>query len=101
MRLLSLLEGIEITGTKGKTSTAYLNESILKTSLARVGMISTIVYRGPDGAVAAERTTPESLDLQELFAGFLKQGCLYVVMEVSSHALAMDRVYAAQFRSAV
>src|SRR5437016_2315775 len=95
------LELVGITGTNGKTSTAYLMESILKTSRAKVGMISTIVYRGPEGAVAAERTTPESLDLQELFAGFLKQGCRYVVMEVSSHALAMDRVYASQFRSAV
>jgi len=95
------LELVGITGTNGKTSTAYLMESVLKASRAKVGMISTIVYRGPGGAVAAERTTPESLDLQELFAGFLKQGCHYVVMEVSSHALAMDRVYAAQFRSAV
>src|SRR2546422_704516 len=95
------LELVGITGTNGKTSTAYLMESVLKASRAKVGMISTIVYRGPGGAVAAERTTPESLDLQELFAGFLKQGCHYVVMEVSSHALAMDRVYASQFRSAV
>ena len=95
------LELVGITGTNGKTSTAYLIESIMKASRAKAGMISTIVYRGPEGAVAAERTTPESLDLQELFAGFLKQGCRYVVMEVSSHALAMDRVYASQFRSAV
>jgi UDP-N-acetylmuramoyl-L-alanyl-D-glutamate--2,6-diaminopimelate ligase len=92
---------IGITGTNGKTSTAYLIESILKASGKRVGLISTIVYRGPEGTLAAERTTPESSDLQELFAGFLRQGCQHVVMEVSSHALALDRVHACRFRTAV
>jgi len=95
------LQLIGITGTNGKTSTAYLIESILKARGERVGLISTIVYRGPEGSLAGERTTPESLDLQALFAGFWRQGCQYVVMEVSSHALALDRVHGCRFRTAV
>jgi UDP-N-acetylmuramoyl-L-alanyl-D-glutamate--2,6-diaminopimelate ligase len=92
---------VGITGTNGKTSTAYLVESILKTAGHRVGVVGTIEYRGPQGSVAATRTTPESHDLQELFAGFLAQRCAYAVIEVSSHALALERVHACRFRSAV
>lgn len=94
-------ELIGITGTNGKTSTAYLLESILLAAGERVGVVSTIEYRGPEGAMPAERTTPESLDLQALFAQFVRQRCRFVVMEVSSHALDMERVHACWFRSAV
>ena len=92
---------IGITGTNGKTSTAYLIESIVKASGARCGLISTIEYRGPEDTRVADRTTPESLDLQEMLADFVRKGCDFAVMEVSSHALAMERAYATQFRSAV
>jgi UDP-N-acetylmuramoyl-L-alanyl-D-glutamate--2,6-diaminopimelate ligase len=95
------LELVGITGTNGKTSTAYLIESILSKADAKVGLISTIEYRGPQGKVPADRTTPESLDLQALFRRFAEEGCRFVVMEVSSHALAMERVHCCQFRSAV
>lgn len=92
---------IGITGTNGKTSTAYLLEAVLLAAGERVGVVSTIEYRGPGGRIPAVRTTPESLDLQALFADFAGLGCRFVVMEVSSHALAMQRVHACQFRSAV
>jgi UDP-N-acetylmuramoyl-L-alanyl-D-glutamate--2,6-diaminopimelate ligase len=94
-------ELIGITGTNGKTSTAYLTESILLAAGALVGVVSTIEYRGPQGKMSAERTTPESLDLQALFAKFVEQRCRLVVMEVSSHALDMERVHACRFRTAV
>jgi UDP-N-acetylmuramoyl-L-alanyl-D-glutamate--2,6-diaminopimelate ligase len=94
-------ELIGITGTNGKTSTACLIESILLAAGERVGMVTTIEYRGPEGRMPAERTTPESLNLQALFAEFVKQRCRFVVMEVSSHALDMERVHACRFRSAV
>ncbi len=92
---------IGITGTNGKTSTTYLLEAVISAAGEKVGVISTIEYRGPEGRVPAQRTTPESLDLQALFADFAREGCRFVVMEVSSHALAMQRVHACQFRSAV
>lgn len=92
---------IGITGTNGKTSTAYLIESIVKASGARCGLISTIEYRGPEGSTVNTRTTPESLDLQEKLADFVRQKCDFAVMEVSSHALALERVHATRFRTAV
>jgi UDP-N-acetylmuramoyl-L-alanyl-D-glutamate--2,6-diaminopimelate ligase len=92
---------VGITGTNGKTSTAYLVEAILVSAGTKTGLITTIEYRGPHGKVPAERTTPESLDLQARFAAFANEGCRFAVMEVSSHALAMERVHSCQFRSAV
>jgi UDP-N-acetylmuramoyl-L-alanyl-D-glutamate--2,6-diaminopimelate ligase len=73
----------------------------LKASGARCGLISTIEYRGPEGASPHDRTTPESLDLQEKLAEFVRQRCDFAVMEVSSHALALARVHATRFRTAV
>lgn len=92
---------VGVTGTNGKTSTAYLLESILKTGGSRVGLISTIAYRTPEWSARAGLTTPESLDLQELFHRFRQNGCRHVVMEVSSHALDLNRVNASRFEVAV
>ena len=92
---------VGITGTNGKTSTAYLLESILKASGSRVGLVSTIAYRSPGWSAPAGLTTPESLDLQELFHRFRQSGCREVVMEVSSHGLVLNRVHASRFGVAV
>ncbi|MCY3758340.1 MAG: UDP-N-acetylmuramoyl-L-alanyl-D-glutamate--2,6-diaminopimelate ligase, partial [Acidobacteria bacterium] len=92
---------VGVTGTNGKTSTVYLLESILRTGGSPVGLIGTIAYRTPGWSAPAGLTTPESLDLQELFGRFLQNGCRQVVMEVSSHALDLDRVFASRFEVAV
>ena len=92
---------IGITGTNGKTSTSYLIESILKEAGMRVGLLGTVGYRGPEWKDSAVRTTPESSDLQRFIRKFVKMKCSDVVVEVSSHALMMERVYACRFRTAV
>ena len=85
---------IGISGTHGKTTTTYLLKAILEQELgAKVGLIGTNQDLIGDEVVPTERTTPESLELQELFARMRSAGCTHVVMEASSHALALDRVY--------
>jgi UDP-N-acetylmuramoyl-L-alanyl-D-glutamate--2,6-diaminopimelate ligase len=83
---------VGITGTNGKTSTAYLLHSILRASGLRVGLIGTIEYRIGDKRVPASRTTPESVEIQAMLRQMLDEGCEAVVMEVSSHALDQSRV---------
>ena len=84
---------IGITGTNGKTSSTLLLRHVLKTvSGAKVGLIGTMENCIGDTVVPTERTTPESYDLQELFARMRDAGCTHVVMEVSSHALSLERV---------
>ena len=85
---------VAVTGTNGKTTTTYLLKVILEQELgAKVGLIGTNQDLIGDEVVPTERTTPESLELQELFARMRSAGCTHVVMEASSHALALDRVY--------
>ena len=85
---------VAVTGTNGKTTTTYLLKAILEQELgAKVGLIGTNQDLIGDEVVPTERTTPESLELQELFARMRSAGCTHVVMEASSHALALDRVY--------
>ena len=84
---------IGITGTNGKTSSTLLLKHILEqTKQTKVGLIGTMDIIVGDEVIPAERTTPESLDLQRLFAQMRDAGCEYVIMEVSSHAIALDRV---------
>jgi UDP-N-acetylmuramoyl-L-alanyl-D-glutamate--2,6-diaminopimelate ligase len=92
---------VGVTGTNGKTTTTYIIESILKFAGKPAAVFGTIEYRGPDFDFAAERTTPEAPDLQQLFRKVVDAGWGYAVMEVSSHAIEMKRVSALQFEVAV
>ena len=84
---------IGVTGTNGKTSSTLLLKHILETTRdAKVGLIGTMEIAVGDQTIPADRTTPESLDLQRIFAQMRDAGCEYVIMEVSSHAIALERV---------
>lgn len=84
---------IGITGTNGKTSASLLLKHILETVCkAKVGLVGTMCIMIGQRYIPAERTTPESLDLHRIFAEMRDAGCEYVVMEVSSHAIALERV---------
>ena len=89
---------IGITGTNGKTTSTYLLKSVLERAAgARVGLIGTIQNMVGDKVLHTERTTPESFELHRLFAEMRDAGCTHVVMEVSSHALVLERVGAIRF----
>ncbi len=90
-----------ITGTNGKTTTAYLLDSVLRAAGATTGLIGTIEYHLAGHVLPAVNTTPESLDLVRLFASLEHAGGTHVTMEVSSHALALGRVYGLHFHTAV
>jgi UDP-N-acetylmuramoyl-L-alanyl-D-glutamate--2,6-diaminopimelate ligase len=93
---------IGITGTSGKTTTAYLVEGGLRAaSDGAAGLIGTVETRIGDERIKSERTTPEATDLQALFAVMRERGVGSVVMEVSSHALVLGRVDGAVFDVAV
>ncbi|MET7849188.1 UDP-N-acetylmuramoyl-L-alanyl-D-glutamate--2,6-diaminopimelate ligase [Streptomyces avermitilis] len=91
---------IGITGTSGKTTTAYLIEGGLKT-VRSTGLIGTVEMRIGDERIKSERTTPEATDLQALFAVMRERGVDAVAMEVSSHALVLGRVDGCVFDIAV
>jgi UDP-N-acetylmuramoyl-L-alanyl-D-glutamate--2,6-diaminopimelate ligase len=82
---------IGITGTNGKTTTAYLIEALLQTADIKTGVLGTIEYRCGGRTWPAPVTTPESLDLHGYLAEMVREGATHVVMEVSSHALAQGR----------
>ena len=83
---------VGITGTNGKTTTAYFVESGMRAAGRRTGLIGTIESHVAGEAVPSLRTTPEATDLQALFAVMRERDVTDVAMEVSSHALALDRV---------
>lgn len=92
---------IGITGTSGKTTTAYLVEGGLRGAGRSTGLIGTVEMRIGDERIKSERTTPEATDLQALFAVMRERGVEAVAMEVSSHALMLGRVDGCVFDVAV
>jgi len=93
---------VAVTGTNGKTTTTYLLKAILEQAQgAKVGLIGTNQNMIGEEIIPTERTTPESFELQKLFARMRDAGCTHVVMEVSSHALALDRVYGVTYKVGV
>ncbi|MDZ4991633.1 UDP-N-acetylmuramoyl-L-alanyl-D-glutamate--2,6-diaminopimelate ligase [Clostridium perfringens] len=91
------LKIIGITGTNGKTTSAFMIKSILEKAGCKTGLIGTIANYIGNKKVDAVRTTPESYELHELFKNMVEAGVEYCVMEVSSHSLDLDRVYGVQF----
>ena len=95
------LKLVGVTGTNGKTTTAYLVDSILHAAGLITGFVGTTGYRTPAGSRSALNTTPESLDLQQMFAEVRDAGGTHAVLETSSHALAMDRLWGCHFAAAI
>ncbi|MFC0452501.1 UDP-N-acetylmuramoyl-L-alanyl-D-glutamate--2,6-diaminopimelate ligase [Rhodococcus jostii] len=87
-----------VTGTNGKTSTAYLLDAGLRAAGVAAGLVTGITVRGPNGSRTAIRTTPEACELQQTLAAFTEQGTDAVAMEVSSHGLALYRIDGTFFR---
>jgi UDP-N-acetylmuramoyl-L-alanyl-D-glutamate--2,6-diaminopimelate ligase len=90
-----------ITGTNGKTTTSYLIDSVLRAAGHTTALIGTIEYRLAGRVLPAVNTTPESLELVRLFAELEHAGGTHATLEVSSHALALGRVYGLHFHTAV
>ena len=89
---------IGVTGTNGKTSTTLLLKQVLEQVLgAKVGLIGTMANMVGEEEIPTERTTPESFDLQALFGRMRDAGCSHVVMEVSSHAVTLERIGGTHF----
>lgn len=86
------LKLIGVTGTNGKTTVTYLVKSILEANGEKVGLMGTNKNMIGEKKFHTERTTPESLEMQEFFADMVKEGCTYAIMEVSSHSLDLHRV---------
>lgn len=92
---------IGVTGTNGKTTTTTLIHSILTNAGVKAGLIGTIAYKIGNETIDAERTTPEATELQSFFDKMVKAKCKACVMEVSSHALELHRVYGIRYDVAV
>ena len=85
------LKVIGVTGTNGKSTTTFLVKHLLERANQSTGLIGTVRYEIGERVLPAQRTTPESLDLQELLSQCVEAGCRNVVLEVSSHALSQGR----------
>jgi len=88
---------IGITGTNGKTTTSLIIYQALRNLGFKCGWIGTLGYYIEEDQYQTRHTTPDIIQLNGIFAQMVQRGCRYVVMEVSSHALSLDRVYGVQF----
>ena len=95
------LQLVGVTGTNGKTTTTFLIKHLLERAGQPTGLIGTVCYQIGQRVLPALRTTPESVDLQELFSQALEAGCVNLAMEVSSIAIALNRVDEVRFRAGV
>jgi len=93
----SLLKLIGITGTNGKTTTTYFIKSILESNKNKTGLFGTISNVVGEKILPSSLTTPESNDLDMYMQEMVSEGCTHCVMEVSSHSLALGRVYGQKF----
>jgi UDP-N-acetylmuramoyl-L-alanyl-D-glutamate--2,6-diaminopimelate ligase len=90
-----------ITGTNGKTTTSFILSRMLRAARRTIAMVGTVEYRIANQTYPAPRTTPEALEINQLFASALQAGCTEAVMEVSSHALEQQRTYGIPFEVAL
>ncbi len=95
------LKLIGVTGTNGKTTTTYIIKNLFEKAGEETGLIGTISNYIGQKKIKSSLTTPESSDLNELLFNMYEKGCQSAIMEVSSHSLALKRVYGLNFRSAV
>ncbi|MEK7812949.1 MAG: UDP-N-acetylmuramoyl-L-alanyl-D-glutamate--2,6-diaminopimelate ligase [Candidatus Desantisbacteria bacterium] len=95
------LKMIGVTGTNGKTTITYLIEAILNTAGYNAARLSTTQYRIGKEQIHAAHTTPDSIELQQLLKKAVDSKCTHLVMEVSSHALSLDRIDGCEFDTAV
>jgi UDP-N-acetylmuramoyl-L-alanyl-D-glutamate--2,6-diaminopimelate ligase len=95
------MQVVGITGTNGKTTTAYLLRAVFDAAGKKCGLLGTVIYSLGDRELPASRTTPEAPDVQRMFRQMVDAGCRACVMEVSSHALSLRRVDATTFAAGV
>jgi UDP-N-acetylmuramoyl-L-alanyl-D-glutamate--2,6-diaminopimelate ligase len=95
------LKVLGVTGTNGKTTVAFMIRTILEAAGTNTGLIGTVRYEIGDRVIPAARTTPESLEVQQMMSQMLKANCEACVMEVSSHALDQKRVLGIEFDVAI
>jgi UDP-N-acetylmuramoyl-L-alanyl-D-glutamate--2,6-diaminopimelate ligase len=92
---------IGVTGTNGKTTVTFMVKSMLENAGIKTGLLGTVQYEIGDRVIPAQRTTPESLEVQQMMSQMVKAGCEACVMEVSSHALEQKRVLGVDFDVAI
>lgn len=92
---------VGVTGTNGKTTTAYMIRDIMRGGGHKTGLLGTVAYEIGDRAIPASRTTPEAPDIHSMFQQMKEVGCDAAVMEVSSHAISLKRVHGIDFNVSV